>query len=270
MDQSYRVVPYSVSSDTEPLLSYYPLPGFGFVPVNAFLIRADEPVLVDTGIVSEGTAFMDALRSIIALEEIRWLWLTHADPDHVGSVAEILSEAPHARVVTTFLGMGKMLLLGLPPDRVYLLNPGQSLDVGDRQLQAVKPPTFDAPESTGFFDTRTETLFSVDAFGAVLSEPAETAAGIRPSDLREGLITWTTIDVPWLAGLSERTFAESLDRVRKLEPRVILSSHLPPATGMNEALFDYLAAAREATPFVGPDQAAMERMMAGMQGPGAP
>jgi flavorubredoxin len=235
------------------------------VPVNAFLIRAAEPVLVDTGIVSEREAFMDTLRSIIALEDIRWLWLTHTDPDHVGSVAEILAEAPDARVVTTFLGMGKMLLLGLPPDRVYLLNPGQSLDVGDRELRAFKPPTFDAPESTGFFDTKTETLFSVDSFGAVLSEPAGTADDVPPSDLREGLITWTTIDVPWLAGLSEGRFAESLDEVRQLEPRMILSSHLPPAVEMTEVLLGYLAAARDALPFVGPDQAAMEQMMADME-----
>lgn len=261
MDQPYRVVPQSVSSDTEALISYYPLPGFGIIPVNAFLIRAAEPVLVDTGIVSEGEAFMNALRSIIALEDIRWLWLTHTDPDHVGSVAEILREAPQARVITTFLGMGKMLLLGLPPDRVYLLNPGQRLDVGDRELRAFKPPTFDAPESTGFFDTKTEILFSVDAFGAVLREPAETAADVPPSDLREGLITWTTIDVPWLAGLSEDRFAESLNTVRRLEPRMILSSHLPPAVGMSETLLAYLAGAREALPFVGPDQAAMEQMM---------
>lgn len=266
MERSYQVVPHSVSPDTEALLSYYPLPGFGMIPINAFLIRAAQPVLVDTGIVSESEAFMEAIGSIIDLEEIRWLWLTHTDPDHVGSVAQILAEAPDARVVTTFLGMGKMILLGLPPDRVYLLNPGQRLDVGDRELLAVKPPTFDAPESTGFLDTKTGTLVSVDAFGAALSEPVETAADVPPSELREGLISWTTLDVPWLAGLSEGTFAESLDEIRKLEPRLILSSHLPPAAGMTEALLGYLAAAREAVPFEGPDQAAMEEIMAGMEG----
>lgn len=92
------------------MLSFYPLPGFGMIPINAFLIRAAEPVLVDTGILSESDAFMEGLESIIDVDDIRWVWLTHTDPDHIGSLGRILGQAPEARVVTTFLGMGKMIL----------------------------------------------------------------------------------------------------------------------------------------------------------------
>ena len=48
-----------------------------------------------------------------------------------------------------------------------------------------------------------------------------------------------------------------LERVRRMAPTAIFSSHLPPAVGMNDALLDALAAARSAPAFVGPDQAAM-------------
>jgi len=270
MERAYTVTPHSVSSDTEALLSFYPLPGFGMIPVNAFLIRAAEPVLVDTGILSESDAFMEGLESIIDIDDIRWVWLTHTDPDHIGSVARILGQAPEARVVTTFLGMGKMILSGLPPDRVYLVNPGQSLDVGDRELRAFRPPTFDAPESTGFFDTKSETLFSVDSFGAAVNGPAQNAADIPPEELREGLIAWTSLDVPWLTLVSADRLGESLKTVRDFQPRMILGSHLPPAEGMMDALIDNLLAAREVPPFVGPDQAELMKMMAGMEGPGAP
>jgi hypothetical protein len=112
-------------------------------------------------------------------------------------------------------------------------------------------------------DEKTGTLFSVDCFGALLNEPAETAADIPPTDLRNGLVTWSTVDAPWLAIVKEQAFARSLDAVRELEPNTILSSHLPPAIGMTGDLLNYLAAARLAPPFVGPDQAALEQMMAG-------
>jgi flavorubredoxin len=240
------------------------------IPVNAFLIRADEPVLVDTGILSESDAFMEALESVIDLDDIRWVWLTHTDPDHIGSLARILGQAPEARVVTTFLGMGKMILSGLPPDRAYLVNPGQSLDVGDRELRAFRPPTFDAPESTGFFDTETKNLFSVDSFGAAVNAPAQNAADIPPEDLREGLIAWTSLDVPWLNQVPADRLNQALNTVRDFEPRTILSSHLPPAEGMMDALIDNVLAAREVPPFVGPDQAEMMKMMEDMAGPGAP
>ncbi len=75
----------------------------------------------------------------------------------------MLELAPNARIVTTYLGMGKLGIQGFPVERVYLLNPGQSLDVGDRTLQALTPPSYDAPETTALFDNKTRTLFSADS-----------------------------------------------------------------------------------------------------------
>ena len=259
MDQPTMVGSRPVADDTESIVSYFPIPGYGILPINAFVIRAAEPILVDTGLGVLRDAFMQNLRSLVPLKDLRWLWLTHMDADHIGNLARILIEAPKLRVITTFLGMGKMLLHQLPVDRVFLLNPGQHLDIGDRRLAAVKPPSFDAPETTGFFDTKTRAFFSADCFGALMKEPAEAAEDMVPSDLREGLITWTTVDSPWLHMADEGQFGSSLDMVRKLEPSVILSHHLPPAAGITEFLLKTLASARSAPAFLGPDQAALER-----------
>ncbi len=226
----------SAAPDTEAVVSYFPIPFHGILPINAFRIRAAQPVLVDTGRGSLNEPFMENLRSRIALGELRWIWLTHTDADHMGNLAAVLREAPRTRVVTTFPGMGKMTLHQLPVERVYLLNPGQSLDVGDRRLVGVKPPTFDAPETTGVFDAKTCALFSADCFGALMGKPSDSAAEIAPSHLKKGLETWATIDAPWLHAVNPRTFASSLETIRKLDPAVILSSHPPPAAGMNETL----------------------------------
>jgi flavorubredoxin len=269
MDQPTMFEPRSVAADTESLSSYLPVPGFGVLPINAFLIRATQPVLIDTGIAALRNEFLQNLRSLITPEELRWIWITHADVDHVGSLEAVLAQAPHARVVTTFVGMAKMSLQQLPTDRVYLLNPGQSLDIGDRQLLAVRPPTFDAPETTGLFDTRTRVLFSADSFGALMAEPAENAADLSPKDLRDGQTTWATIDAPWLQFVDEQKFAANVNRVGQLEPSVVLSAHLPPARDMTQTLCQNLILACQAPAFEGPDQAALERMMAAASETGA-
>ncbi|MBX3613741.1 MAG: hypothetical protein KF786_09255, partial [Burkholderiaceae bacterium] len=49
--------------------------------------------------------------------------------------------------------------------------------------------------------------------------------------------------------------------LRDLAPRLVLGSHLPPAVGLDDALYAGVDAAREAAPFVGPDQAALEQAM---------
>jgi hypothetical protein len=261
MDLPTLVDSAAVAPDTESIPGYLPLPGFGVLPVNAFLLRADQPVLVDTGISMLEGAFVERLSSLIDLDELCWIWLTHADPDHLGNLAALLELAPRARVVTTYLGMGKMGLSGVRQDRVYLLNAGQSLDVGDRTLTAIQPPTFDAPETTGFVDNRRGILFSADCFGALLAEPASSAQAVRPGDLKEGLVTWATVDAPWLHRLDGEKFASTLRQVQQLGSEWVLSAHLPPASGMLDTLLEYLASAPAAQPFVGPDQRAMESMM---------
>jgi flavorubredoxin len=123
MDTTKLVETRSIVPEIDAFSTYVPLPGLGVLPINAFLIRSAEPVLVDTLFAAVSDDFMRALRSRIALDELRFIWLTHPDVDHVGSLARVLAEAPRARVVTTFLGMGKMGLLQLP---VPLRNPSTS------------------------------------------------------------------------------------------------------------------------------------------------
>ena len=252
----------NVAPDITSLVSYIPIPGYGVLPVNAFVIHAQQPILVDTGLASLRSEFMQELRSVIDPKELRWIWITHADMDHLGNFEAVLAEAPNARVVTTYIGMAKMGLHGFPLDRVYLLNPGQSLDVGDRELMAVKPPTFDAPETTGLVDMKSRTLISADCFGALIDKPVETAADIEQSTLRDGSILWATIDAPWLSVIDAEKFARSLSAIEQLDTDIILSSHLPAADGMGKTLLNILAEAHQAPSFTGPDQSALEKMMA--------
>ncbi len=255
-------------TDAEVVTTNYLVPGLGLLPINAFLIRAQEPILVDTGPIVMRDAYLEALEGAIELRELRWLYLTHADPDHVGCLGAILAAAPRLTVITTFLGLGKLgLYQQVPPDRVYLLNPGQRLSVGDRELVALKPPTFDAPETTAFVDSKTGVLFSSDSFGAVLERPFVRAADIPPAALREGMVTWATVDAPWLSNVEATTFEATLARLRDLKPSMVLSSHLPPASGLLDTMLGHLSTASHSAPFVGPDQRALLAMLAAMGPP---
>lgn len=251
-----------VGPDTTALVSYLPVPGFGVLPVNAYVIASKEPVLVDTGLAVLRGDFMQALRDTIDLLNLRWIWITHADADHVGNLQAVLDAAPNARIVTNFLGMGKLGMQQLPLDRVFLLNINQHLNVGDRLLQAVAPPSYDAPETTGLYDPTSESLFSADCFGALMEAPSSTAGDIPAGALREGCIAWAAVDAPWLQLVDMDKFHACLTTIRTLKARTVFSSHLPPACDMTDQLLQYLADARQVSAFVGPDQQALESMLA--------
>jgi hypothetical protein len=261
----------TVTPGVEVISTVAEVPGLGCLAVNAFVLHGDEPVLVDTGTVAGSDDFMDALESVIDPSELSWLWLTHTDFDHIGSMARLLDENPGLRVITSFLGVGIMGLSSTPlaMDRVHLLNPGQTITLVDRALTAVKPPIFDNPITTGFHDDRTGILFSSDCLGALLPEVPERAEDLDADMLRSGLVRWATIDSPWIHGVDRGAFKHTVEGIRSIEPSAVCSSHLPPAPGsMLGFMLDSLIAAPDAERFVGPDQAALEMMLAGMvEGP---
>lgn len=243
------------------------IPGLGILPVNAFVLHAQEPMLVDTGMPTSRAEFLSALWAEVEPADLRWVFLTHPDRDHTGAIMEVLTAAPQARLVTTFIGLG-ILGIDFPitPDRVYLLNPGQSLDLGDRRIECFRPPVFDSPATTGFVDTSTGTMFSSDCFGAPMpSTDAVQVADIRdldPDELVAAQRLWTSVDSPWVLGIDRSTFASSLQAMRAMDPSTVLSTHLPPARNAMPTLLDTLATAPDADPFVGPDQAALEALLA--------
>ncbi len=254
-----------ITDDTYILPSYAPFPGFGLVPANAFLIKAAQPMLVDTGMFIDRDAFLGALRSLIDPQELQWIWLTHPDPDHIGSLKALMEEVPHIRLITTFMGYGMMTLTDPPAlDRIRLLNPGEMLDLGDRSVVALRPPTFDNPATTGLFDTKSRALFSSDSFGGIVQREAAYAEDLPLAEVLQGQQLWTQMDSPWLHRVDEQKFGADLKQIEALEPSWLLSSHLPPSSTLTGEFLRSLAAVPASEPFIGPDQAALEAMLASM------
>lgn len=258
--------PYQAGPDVHVLPTTFALPGVGVLPINAYVLLAQEPVLVDTGLGADSAQFIDALASIIDPGALRWVWLTHDDTDHTGSIQRVLELAPHARLVTHGLSALRMASWWpVPLDRVHAIRVGDRLAVGDRTLRAVSPPLFDNPMSTGLLDEATGALFSVDSFGALLPEATQDAAEVPEDLLAGGMRAWAAADSPWAHLLDRERFGLVLEGVRRLQPSRILSSHLPAANGTSLGRFlQVLESVPDAEPAVAPNDEEFAQMVAAL------
>ena len=246
--------PYQAAADVHVLPTHAPLPG-AVLPINAYVLLAEEPVLVDTGLAMDRDPFLDALTSIVSPADLRWIWLTHDDADHTGNIQQVMELAPQARLVThAFSAFRMSTWWPVPMDRVHAVRVGDRVPVGDRTLRAVAPPLFDNPLSTGFLDEATGTLFSVDSFGALLPEPTNDASQVPAEALAGGMVAWATADSPWSNLVDRAKFSQVLDGVRRLQPSQILSSHLPAAKGTSlETFLDILETVPDVEPQPAPN-----------------
>jgi hypothetical protein len=148
-------------------------------------------------------------------------------------------------------------------------HPGQSLDLGDRRLTAFRPPVYDSPTTTGFYDLRTGTCFTSDCFGSPVASvdqaDVDDVSELPADDLLAGQLLWATVDSPWVTSVDRTAFRASLQPLRQLDPSVVLCTHLPPAHAATTQLLDTLGIVPNADPFVGPDQAALEKLLAELE-----
>ena len=259
-----------ISPETSMLTSVVPIPTIGNLAVNAFLIRGEQPTLIDTGITPERDEFDAALKELIDPQELRWIVVTHPDRDHIGDLMRLLTDAPNARVVVSFLTFGVMSVGAepIPPERAFLIRDGSNLDIGDRTLRAIRPPLYDNPGTLGVFDPKQNVLFSSDCFGAPFATPeaalAEDVATISDDELTPAQLLWGSVDSPWTHDIDEARFADNLGRFVHDRPQTVLSTHLPPIRGDVDRHVKTLTKLPSSTPYVAADQAALEAFMAEM------
>jgi hypothetical protein len=259
--------PFEVARDVHVIPTYWPVPNIGSLPMNAFVIRGAEPVLVDSGAAVLSDEFMDALASIVAPEDLRWIWLTHEDRDHTGSLRRVLDAAPRARLVANFFAVGRMFPEGpIPLDRLRLVNAGETLNIGDRNLLTIRPPLFDSPATTGFLDDRSGVLVTSDCFGAPLPTYEEAAvrsvSELEAETVAANQVAWATVDMPWVTKVDRDLFGRELDLLGRMEPRTVLSSHLPPIHDHFDDVLKTLSDAPVAAPVSAMTQVELEALLA--------
>jgi hypothetical protein len=261
-----------INDETWMLTSAIPIPLVGVLPVNAYVVLGEQPTVIDTGTSPDRETYVTALKEIVDPSELRWIVVTHSDPDHTGALGQLMRDAPQARIATAFITVGIMGVTAdpIPPERALLVHDGDTLDLGDRTLSASRPPLFDNPGTLAFFDPKQDVLFAADCFGAPLAAldavMVDDIGALPAGDVADAQLRWGSIDSPWAHFVEEARLAENLRRFVHTQPATVLSSHLPPIRGGLDRHVETLSKLPSSTPWVAPDQAALEAAMAQMGG----
>ena len=225
--------------------------------MNSLLIRSAEPVIVDTGMVTDREAWLDDVFSLVEPRRVRWIFLTHDDDDHAGNLAEALERCPSATVVTSWAGRGRTCLaFDIPPGRIHMVDDGGTLDVGDRELRAIRPPVYDSAYTRGVFDPTTRVYFAADAFCAPMPpEPVDRVDELAPDMWAQGMVMFHHHSLcPWLALVDESKYRREVEQLAAVGPELIVGSHTPVIAGSSiERAFAHLAALPSAIPPPLPD-----------------
>lgn len=144
----------------------WPLP-YG-VSYNSYIVAGgDSLALIDTVRIDEVREFLGNVDRIAAGRKIDYLVINHMEPDHSGSIPEVVRAYPDIKIVgnAQTIGMVKGFYKIEDDSRYLEVKDGDTLDLGGRKLQFFLTPMVHWPETMMTYVEDCCTLFSGDAFG---------------------------------------------------------------------------------------------------------
>ena len=189
---------------------------------NSYLIKgSDKTALLDTVDPTKTEVLIDNL-SKAGVNKLDYIIAHHAEQDHSGSLPDILSLYPDAKVVTNPKCKGMLIdLLGIEDDKFVTVEDGETLSLGNKTLQFIYLPWVHWPETMGIYLQEDKILFSCDFFGAHLATSSlfvDDEAIVYESAKRY----YAEIMMPF-----RRQINNNLAKLEPLEIEIIAPSHGP-------------------------------------------
>jgi len=189
---------------------------------NAYLVMGRSgKALIDTVNPGFERELEEKIRSLTNPEELEYVVMNHAEPDHAGTIPYIMSIASKSKLITTGRGARMaQIYYHVQPERIRVVGDGETISLGDKTLRFVEAPMLHWPETMFTYLEEDKILFPCDFFGSHL------AGGVYSDEVEDLLIHaqryWGEIMMPF------RVMAQkALEKIAGLEVRVIAPSHGP-------------------------------------------
>ena len=241
-----------------------PLPGRKPGPVNVYLFKGDETMLIDTGTVQTASLLRKALQEHnLDFSDISKIIITHGHPDHYGAVqrivkagkAQVLAHCGDEKIMETGRDVSAkrynefLRIIGVPRSTGIMLNlsslmfrfmaerckidvvlhEGNEINIGKYHARILETPGH-SKGSICLFLEREGILFCGDTL----------IQHITPNAF---FMLDENDDLP--VRLSQEEFYQSLEKIRKLAPSVIFSAHGKTVNDVDQIIAGYQRAFAE-------------------------
>lgn len=197
-----------------------PIPGIpGGFTFNQYLVVDDESLLFHTGPRSMAPLVAEAVASVVPLERLNYIALSHHENDEDGGMDALLERAPGAVPVCGRLNaMLNGELYARPP---RALGDGETLPLGRRIVRWLDAPHLPHNVECGFlFELYTSTLLCGDLF----AQPGATLPAVNESD--DAILGPSeALRVAMDPSPGTRNTRAHLERMASSEPRLLACMH---------------------------------------------
>jgi flavorubredoxin len=151
----YDIVTFDVVMETKYGTTY-----------NSYFIDAEKKVIIDTVKEKYWDEYRDKITSVVNPAEISYIIVSHSEPDHSGSLRNLLNIAPNAIVVGSGNAIRYLKDIIGPDFPGMIIKDGQTLNLGNKTLHVIGAPNLHWPDTIYNYLPEDKLLFTCDSFGS--------------------------------------------------------------------------------------------------------
>ncbi|SUY48449.1 flavodoxin [Clostridium putrefaciens] len=188
---------------------------------NSYLLMTEKPTIIDTVDMAFAREYTENLKSIINLEDIKYIIINHTEPDHSGALGSLASKAKNAVVVCTKFAVEELKEMYKLHTREFLVvGDGDSLDIGGKTLKFIETPYLHTEETMITYCEEDKTLFPCDIFSTHVAN-YEYFNDEAKEDITPDFIGYYTL----IMHPHRRYVQDMIKKIKDLDIKIIAPSH---------------------------------------------
>lgn len=209
---------------------------FGTTYNSYFLRGSEKTAVIETAKAKFWDDYKAAVQELVGPGELDYIIVDHTEPDHAGSVKNLLELYPRAVVVGTATAIDFLKEIINCDFNSMTVGDGDTLDLGRKTLNFMVLPQLHWPDTMYTYLEEDRVLFTCDSFGSHYSHEGILRSKVTDT---EGYLRATKYYFDNIIGPFAVPFmADALDRIKDLDIRMICTGHGPVLDSHLDEIFD--------------------------------
>ncbi|OGO79521.1 MAG: hypothetical protein A2Y23_09625 [Clostridiales bacterium GWB2_37_7] len=190
---------------------------------NSYLIKGQKNILIETVKVRFASEYLEKLESLLQGEKLDYLITNHTEPDHSGSVRNIITKYPDIQVIGTraaYIYLKAMLNEDL---NFKVVSDGEELKLGNKTFKFILAPFLHWPDTLFSYCIEDDILFSGDFLGC---HYCMENGKILSTDADDFLDAFKYYFEVIMSPFKEHAL-KALDKIKDLDIQMVCTSHGP-------------------------------------------
>lgn len=192
---------------------------------NSYLLKTNEGiVLFETAKETFFDDYLNKIKEIGNIEDIKYIVVEHTEPDHSGSIERLLELNPNMTIISTMIAKNYLKEIINKEFNSITVKDNEEFHIGEYTLKHILAPNLHWPDTMFTYIKELNTLVTCDSFGAHYThEEVLLSKGINEKDYKEALDYYFTM----ILGPFKPFMLKALDKIEALHIDRIAPGHGP-------------------------------------------